>query len=114
MVTDLFAGVRVRDVAAARSWYERLLGSEPSFFPNDAEAVWALADNRWLYILEDPAGAGHALVTIMVEDLGGMVAQIGARGIDPVDHEDYGEARKTVYNDPDGNEIGIGQIPADS
>lgn len=50
---DLFAGVRVTDVAAARSWYERLLGSEPSFFPNESEAVWALSEQRWLYLLED-------------------------------------------------------------
>jgi hypothetical protein len=28
---DLFAGVRVSDIVAARPWYERLLGSEPAF-----------------------------------------------------------------------------------
>ena len=50
---DLFAGVRVRDVATARAWYERLMGAAPSFFPNDIEAVWALGGHRWLYVLED-------------------------------------------------------------
>ncbi|WP_369805009.1 VOC family protein [Pseudonocardia sp. MH-G8] len=39
MSLDLFAGIPVRDLAAACAWYERLLGSEPAFLPNDAEAV---------------------------------------------------------------------------
>ena len=67
--TDLFAGVRVRDIADARAWYERLLGSEPAFFPNDIEAVWAVGEHRWFYLLEDAPKAGSALVTIMVADL---------------------------------------------
>jgi hypothetical protein len=37
MALALFAGVPVRAFAAARPWYERLLG-EPSFFPHDAAA----------------------------------------------------------------------------
>ena len=109
--TDLFAGVRVRDLAAARAWYERLLGSEPAFSPNDVEAVWAVGEHRWFYLLEDPARAGSALVTVMVADLDVTVRAIGGRGIEPTELEDYGEARKYVFHDPDGNEIGIGQVP---
>ena len=51
--TDLFAGVRVRDIADARAWYERLLGSEPAFLPNEIEAVWAVGEHRWFYLLDD-------------------------------------------------------------
>ena len=40
MTIDLFAGIPVRDYAAAVSWYEQLLGAAPSFLPNDTEAVW--------------------------------------------------------------------------
>ena len=36
---DLFAGIPVADYAAALSWYERLLGEAPAFFPHDTEAV---------------------------------------------------------------------------
>ena len=39
---DLFAGIPVADYAAALEWYERLLGSPPTFFPHDTEAVWEL------------------------------------------------------------------------
>lgn len=38
MTIALFAGIRVRDLTAARAWYERLLG-EPAFFPNATEVV---------------------------------------------------------------------------
>jgi hypothetical protein len=51
-----FAGIRVRDVTAAGAWYERLLG-EPSFSPNATEVVSTLADDRSLYIAEDPRRA---------------------------------------------------------
>ena len=110
--TDLFAGVRVRDIADARAWYERLLGSEPAFFPNDIEAVWAVGEHRWFYLLEDAPKAGSAIVTIMVADLDATAEAISGRGIEPTELEDYGEARKYVFHDPDGNEIGIGQVPA--
>ena len=109
--TDLFAGVRVRDIADARAWYERLLGSEPAFFPNDIEAVWAVGEHRWFYLLENAPKAGSALVTIMVADLDATAEAISGRGIEPAALEDYGEARKYVFHDPDGNEIGIGQVP---
>ena len=110
-VTDLFAGVRVRRIAVARVWYERLLGAEPAFVPNDVEAVWAVGEHRWCYLLEDAARAGGALVTIMVADLDATTEATRGRGIEPTEPEDYGEARKHVLHDPDGNEIGIGQIP---
>lgn len=109
--TELFAGVLVRDITRSRAWYERLLGSEPAFFPNDVEAVWALGQQRWLYLLQDASRAGGALVTIMVADLDTTIETITGRGIDPTDLEDHGDARKYAFHDPDGNEIGIGQIP---
>ena len=79
MTVALFAGIRVRDLAAARAWYEQLLG-EPSFFPNATEVVWTLADDRSLFIEEDPRRAGGALITLFVDDLDAVVSEIGARG----------------------------------
>jgi hypothetical protein len=48
----LFAGIPVSDYAAALAWYERLLGSPPSFFPHDTEAVWELAEHRSVFIVQ--------------------------------------------------------------
>ena len=112
MNLDLFAGVRVSDLAAARPWYERLLGNDPSFLPNEIEAVWALAEHQYLYLLEDPADAGSGLVTVMVDDLDASGAAIAARGIEASERETYpGGARKATYRDADGNEIGFADVP---
>lgn len=109
---DLFAGIPVADYAAALSWYERLLGSLPSFFPHDTEAVWELAEHRYLYIVQQPEHAGHARHTLFVENLDALVAQIAERGLDPVQRETYTSGvRKITYRDPDGNEIGLGGAP---
>ncbi|HUA05505.1 MAG TPA: VOC family protein [Solirubrobacteraceae bacterium] len=108
MSLHLFAGLRVRDFQAARQWYERLLGA-PTFLPHETEAVWTLAEDRSVYIVEDAAAAGHSVVTLFVDDLDGQVAAIAARGLEPDRQETYSSgARKTVYRDPDGNEVGFG------
>jgi hypothetical protein len=64
MTLELFAGIRVSEYAAARPWYERLLGGEPTFLSDETEAVWELDEHRHLFIEED------------VEDPGGEIAKI--------------------------------------
>jgi len=106
----LFAGLRVRDYRAALPWYEQLLG-EPSFLPHDTEAVWTLADDRSVYIVEH-AEAGHSVVTLFVDDLDSVVAEIAGRGLEPAERETYSNGvRKVTYRDPDGNEVGFGGAP---
>ena len=110
----LFAGLRVRDFEAARPWYERLLG-DPSFVPHASEAVWTLAEDRSVYVVEHADGAGHSVVTIFTDDLDGQVAAIAARGIEPAERETYSNGvRKVTYRDPDGNEVGFGGPPVES
>jgi len=112
MAVNLFAGIAVSDYAAALAWYEKLLGSPPSFFPHDTEAVWELAENRLVYIVQRPEHAGHAMHTIIVDDLDTLVAEIAQRGLEPANRESYGNGvAKITYTDADGNEIGYGGLP---
>src|SRR4051794_37149268 len=109
-VMHLFAGLKVKDFQQARPWYERLFG-EPSFLPHATEAVWTLAEDRSVYIVEDPE-AGHGVVTLFVDDLDAHERAIAARGLEPTERETYANGvRKTIYRDPDGNEIGFGGAP---
>ena len=111
---DLFAGIPVRDYAAATAWYERLLGGPPAFLPNDVEAVWELAEHRFVYIEVRPEHAGHAHHTLFVGDLDARLAAIAERGLEPSERETYDNGvRKAIFRDPDGNEIGFGGGPAD-
>lgn len=113
MALYLFAGIPVNDYAAALNWYERLLGSPPSSFPHDTEAVWELAEHRLLYIIQRPEHAGHAMHTLIVDDLATLLAGIGERGLEPAQQETYPNGvRKAIYIDPDGNEIGFGAVPS--
>ena len=109
---DLFAGIPVADYAAALKWYAQLLGSSPTFFPHDKEAVWELAEHRYLYIVQQPEHAGHAMHTLFVDDLDALIAQIAEKGLDPAKQETYSNGvRKITYRDTDGNEIGFGGAP---
>ena len=113
MSLHLFAGVRVRDFETARPWYVLLLG-EPAFFPHATEAVWTLAEDRSVYVVEHPEGAGSCVVTIFVHDLDARVAAIARRGLEPDDIETYPNGvRKVIFRDPDGNELGFGGSSTD-
>jgi hypothetical protein len=114
MSLHLFAGMRVRDFASARTWYERLFG-EPTFFPHATEAVWTLADGRSVYVVQTDQGAGNGVVTIFVDDLDAQVAEIAARGLEPDEHLTFANGvRKAIYRDPDGNEVGVGGAPVNA
>lgn len=82
MTMGLFAGIPVRDYAAATAWYTRLLGSPPAFLPK-TEAVWELAEHRYAYVVLLPERAGHAIHTMFVSDFDARLAQIGERGLEP-------------------------------
>jgi catechol 2,3-dioxygenase-like lactoylglutathione lyase family enzyme len=111
---DLFAGVPVADYERALTFYRRLLGSEPAFFPNNTEAVWELAEHRYLYVELLPERAGHAMHTLFVDDLDERVRDISRRGIDAALQETYENGvRKVIYRDPDGNEVGYAGGPVD-
>jgi hypothetical protein len=109
----LYAGICVTDYAAARPWYERLLGSEPTFFAHDTEAVWQLAEGGSIFVKEDADRAGYALHALVADDLDSLVSDIASRGISPAECETYSNGvRKAIYRDADGNEVGFGGAPA--
>lgn len=109
----LFAGLAVSDFERAVAWYRRLFGTPESFRAHDTEFIWTLAEDRSVYVLLKPGSAGHGMVTVMLDDLDGFVADAASRGIEPSSRETYDNGvRKIVYHDPDGNEVGVGGMPA--
>lgn len=109
---DLFAGIPVADYAAALRWYGQLFGSPPSFLPNENEAVWELADHRYVFIERKPENAGHARHLVFVDDIDAQVAQIAERGLTAILRETLSNGvRKAAYRDPDGNQFEFGGAP---
>lgn len=112
MSTDLFAGLPVSDLDRSVAWYENLLGASPSFYPNDTEAVFDVAEHAYLYVEVLPDKAGHGFATLFVEDFDELLSAIATRGIEPTSVETYDNGvRKAIFTDPDGNEVGLGGGP---
>jgi hypothetical protein len=112
MTLDLFAGIPVTDYTAALPWYERFFGGPPSFLPNDTEAVWNVAEHRYIYIVQQPERAGNALVLSFVDDLDDRVAEMARRGLEPAKRETYENGvTKVTYRDAEGNELSFGGAP---
>lgn len=110
--TILFAGIPVKNIKASMAWYEKFFGCPPSFYPNEAEAVWMLSDTQWLYLIENPDRAGGAIQTIIGKDLEATLDRIAERGLKYEEEETPAEGvRKVMFYDPDGNEIGLGRVP---
>lgn len=113
MEIDVFAGIAVTDLARSREWYDALLGDVETFVPNDTEQVWTLGVGRHVYVEVDPERAGRSVCTLFVEDLDGFLIAATERGLRPESEETYDNGvRKTIFRDPDGNEVGVGGGPA--
>ncbi|KXK59760.1 glyoxalase [Micromonospora rosaria] len=108
---DLFAGIPVAHFDRSLAWYRQFFGVEPSFYPHDVEAVWAVGEHSYVYIEHVPDRAGRSMMMIMATDLDTTVAGLARRGLEPHRIENYeGGMRKLVYVDPDGNEISYGGV----
>jgi predicted enzyme related to lactoylglutathione lyase len=107
----LFASVPVSDLPPALGWYGLLFGRVADIVPNDGEAMWCVAGNGWLYVVEDPGRAGMTIVTISVDDLDRLVSELSGRGIASGPIEAVGDqGRKSNVRDPDGNVIACIQV----
>jgi len=107
----LFASVPVSDLPAALDWYELLFRRAADIVPNDGEAMWCVAGNGWLYVVEDPGRAGMTVVTISVDDLDRFVSNLAKRGLTCGPIEAVGdEGRTSKVRDPDGNVIACIQV----
>ncbi|MEA2420214.1 MAG: hypothetical protein QOE60_2420 [Thermoleophilaceae bacterium] len=113
-VEHLFAGIPVADLDAALAWYERLWGRAPDLVPNDNEGCWQVAESRWIYVVGDAERAGNALLTFLVDDLDGWVAELAARGLETGSVEAIAAGtRTTAIADPEGNRLTFAQVPQD-
>ncbi len=111
-MVDLFAGIPVTDYGVAVQWYERLFGAPPSFLPTDDEAVWELAEHRFVFIERQPDRAGHSRHLVFVDDLDALTAQIAARGLTTAVQETLPNGvRRVAYHDPSGNRFEFGGAP---
>ena len=109
-----FTGVPVSNLDNGRDFFGRLLGRPADVEVAADEVMWRLADSAWLYIVVDPARAGHGLVTLSVADLDATLADLVQRDIAPNGVQAVGGGRKATMFDPDGNSVAVIQVPGAS
>ena len=106
----VFAGIAVADYDSALAWYTRFFGRSPDVVVTENESMWQVTEAGWIYVVGDSNRAGKALLTLLVNDLEGYVAELGGRGLAPGAIETVpGLYRKAVISDPKGNMISLGE-----
>lgn len=109
---QVFAGLPVRDLAAALDWYKALLG-RPADEVVGTEAMWQVAESTWLFVAPDRERAGGGLVTLGVESLEPYLSRWRISGLQHEPVETYGNGvRHVTIIDPDGNSVSLAEAPA--
>jgi predicted enzyme related to lactoylglutathione lyase len=111
-VKHVFAGIPVADFGRAVPHYERLFGRPADVIVHETEVMWELAGAGWVYVVSDPERAGHALVTLLVDDLDERIGELAARGIEAGAVQTLSNGvRKVAIEDADGNQVSLGEVP---
>jgi len=109
-INHVFAGIAVADYDSALAWYKRFFGRSPDVIVTENESMWQIADTGWIYVVGDTNRAGKALLTLLVDDLEGYVAELEERGLETSAIDTVpGLYRKAVIIDPEGNMISLGE-----
>jgi catechol 2,3-dioxygenase-like lactoylglutathione lyase family enzyme len=112
-VTGVTVTVPVRNVAAAREWYARLLGHGPELEPAPDVVEFELFGEVWLQLLESHANAGTAILRIGVSDLEAQREVVASAGVDVGDIEQVEDVIKFCdFRDPDGNLFSLVEVLA--
>jgi len=104
-IRNALASIAVSDIKASRDWYGRLLGAEPAAAPMPGLHEWQFKQGGWLQLYEKAEHAGHCAVTLVVDDIEALRAQLrqdGYRGTKDTDGE---VTRICILADPDGNQV---------
>jgi glyoxylase I family protein len=116
----VFAGLPVRDLAAAVSWYTQIFGRSPDGHPAPNIAEYYLTEGRvpehgTLQLREDPQRAGGGLATINVTDITVVVDALAQLDVAfetqqfPVQAETVSAVTVGTFEDPDGNAVTVVQ-----
>ena len=117
--TDAIATIGVRDLQAAKEFYEGKLGLAPS--PSGEESVlnYKSGNSTIMVYVSEFAGTNRATaVTWIVDDVDGIVRVLKSKGV-VFEHCDFpgatrkgdvhfaGKLKNAWFKDPDGNILGI-------
>jgi predicted enzyme related to lactoylglutathione lyase len=110
-ISNVLAGVAVRDFDRAKHWYEVFFGRPVDTEPMGGLAEWHTPGGVVQLVL-DQQRAGGSLVTIWVPDARDALADLASRGGPEVELDDT-TSDKVLFaslTDPDGNAVTVVQV----
>lgn len=111
-IKSVMAVVTVADFDDGLAWYERFFGRPADQRPMDGLAEWHLTETAAVQLVSDSDRGGSALLTLGVEDLDGITAELAERGLTVGEVIDGVIARIASITDPEGNTITLAQLYA--
>jgi catechol 2,3-dioxygenase-like lactoylglutathione lyase family enzyme len=113
--TRVTAMLPVKDLARARSFYEKQLGLAPAGLKSDGKFVY-LCGGTELALFPRPDGtkAEHTAISFKVDDIGAAIRELEARGVQFADYDlpglktvehvcVLGSEKAAWFQDPEGN-----------
>ena len=103
-IRNALASLAVADLAAARTWYEQLLGPGSSPMPEVVE--WQFPRGGGLQVYAGPERSGNGSCTIVVDDIDAITEHVRSNGLADDPQPQRSEAVDTLMiKDPAGNSI---------
>ena len=108
-LTAIYANVSCSGLGRSTAWFEALMGRSPDAAPMKGLVEWHHGREGGLQLFENPAGAGHGTLTLIVGAVRDEHARLTEAGLapGPVETADYTTIVR--LRDPDSNLVVLAQ-----
>lgn len=101
---NIFAGIAVADMQAAKVWYSAFFDRQPDRIPMDTDMEWDFAGGSTVQVFEDANRAGSSSATLVPDDLNAELARLAQLGHHP-NERSSGKFEIAIFEDLDGNRL---------
>lgn len=108
----VYASLLTADLAAAETWYTKLLGRGPDHRPMDTLLHWELFDQGGLMLSSSEEIAGRGVAFFYVEDVMAERRRLQGLGIELGDDIEGDYSTLAQVRDPDGNLVTLATPPS--
>ncbi|MDO9412183.1 MAG: VOC family protein [Pseudolabrys sp.] len=108
----IYCALLVSDLAAAESWYSKLLGRGPDYRPMKTLVQWDLSTGGGLQLFTEKEFAAHGALFIVVGDIATERRRLRDLGIALGDDNQGDYSTLAQLRDPDGNLITLASPPS--
>jgi catechol 2,3-dioxygenase-like lactoylglutathione lyase family enzyme len=108
----IYSALLTTDLAAAESWYTKLLGRGPDYRPMKTLIQWDLFPQGGLQLATDDNLAGNGALFLIVGDIATERRRLKDLGISLGDDDQGDYSILAQVRDPDGNQITLATPPS--